>query len=354
MRIVCCILVVTLLIAATKFDVSNGAARKGGARNSSSAASSSELSRSNGTPANQNRDADAEGSVPDSSEPSDPYAAERLALLGTAEAFLKAYAAKDAAAIASQFAPEAEYQDSQGHIFQGRKSIEETLKEFFDEHPQAALEVDIESIRFLSPDLAIEDGSTTCTPAPGQSAHYSPYVAIHSKIDGKWLLASVREHAPSGKHLHAGQLRQLEWLVGDWVDQDDDSVVHFNCQFTDDGNFLIREFKVTVAGESVISGTQRSGWDPSSGKIRSWTFDSDGGYFEGTWNRHDASWVLTSSGVTSDGHSASGTSIFTPVNRHTMTWQMVDLTIEGTRVADSEEYTLVRLAPKPEMESDAQ
>jgi uncharacterized protein (TIGR02246 family) len=347
MRAIYCISTVSLLIVATRFDVSAElGAGKGASFNSSSIASAGESDRSQGKGAKEVKDAP----ITDSADAPDPHAADRMGLLETAAAFVKAYAAKDAAAIAAQFALEGEYQDESGQIFQGRKNIEDTLKEFFEEHPKASLELDIDSIRFLSADLAIEDGSTTCTLALGQSAHHSPYVAIHTKLDGKWLLASVREDASRKPLSHAGQLRQLEWLVGDWIDQDDDSVVHFNCQLTEDGSFLVRDFTVTVAGEKVIGGTQRTGWDPVSGRLRSWTFDSAGGHFDGAWHRNGESWLLMSSGITSEGQAASGTSIFTPVNSHTMTWQMVDLSLDGARIADSEEYTLVRLAPKPETE----
>ena len=56
------------------------------------------------------------------------------------------------------------------------------------------------------------------------------------------------------------------------------------------------------------------GWDPVSGKLRAWIFDSEGGYGEGTWHRDGDSWVLKTTGVTADGQTASGTSIYTFVS----------------------------------------
>ena len=113
------------------------------------------------------------------------------------------------------------------------------------------------------------------------------------------------------------------------------------------GTVTTCRFTVTVAGEKVISGTQRIGWDPSLGKFRTWTFDSDGGHFEGVWSFDGERWMLTSSGITSDGQTGSGVSIFTPVNRHTMTWQAVNRQLDGMRLPDSEEFTLVRMGPGP-------
>ncbi len=284
----------------------------------------------------------------DDSETPDKYAADREAILGTAEAFVKAYAGRDAAAIAALFAPEAEYVDEEGTEFRGRDEIELTLKAFFEKYPKAGLAMEIESLRFVTPELAIEDGISACFPDEAGPAHRSRYTAIHSKIDGKWLVASSREQALRDRREHASHLKQLDWLVGEWVDQDDDSVVHFRCDYSEDGNYLLRDFTVSVAGEKVMSGTQRIGWDPASEKLRAWTFDSEGGFFEGVWHQDGETWVLTASGITSDGRNGSATALFTPVNGHTMTWQAVHREFDGAREPDSEEFTLVRMAPVPE------
>ena len=295
----------------------------------------------------ETRDKKADGVVVDESTTPDKYAADREAIVASAEAFVAAYVARDASAIAALFAPDAEYVDENGKVSQGRKEIERTLKEFFENHDAARIEMEIDSLRFLRPDLAVEDGATTCYPTTVGASHHSRYTAIHTKIDGKWLVASVREHGAHGQRVRAAQLRQLDWLVGDWIDQDDDSVVHFQCNYSGDGNFLIRNFTVSVAGAKVISGTQRIGWDPSIGKLRAWTFDSDGGHFDGIWAFDGERWILTSSGITSDGRAASGVSIFTPVNRHSMTWQAVNRQLDGMRLPDSEEFALVRMGPAP-------
>ena len=35
-------------------------------------------------------------------------------------------------------------------------------------------------------------------------------------------------------------LETLEWLVGDWVDQDEPRSIEFSCHFTKNGSFLVR------------------------------------------------------------------------------------------------------------------
>ena len=187
----------------------------------------------------------------------------------------------------------------------------------------------------------------------GAASDYSHYTTVHVKTAGKWLAASVREHAPKDRREHRAQLQQLEWLLGEWVDEDDDSIVDFSCQRVDNGNFLVRQFAVKIAGQEAMSGTQRIGWDPVSGKLRAWIFDSEGGYAEGTWHRDGENWVLKTTGVTADGQTASGTSIYAFVSEDIMTWQAVDHEIAGVQLPDSEVVTIVRKPPPPVLLDDA-
>lgn len=263
------------------------------------------------------------------------------------DAFLKAYGLGDAKLVAAHFTADAEYVDELGNVFQGRAAIEDSMIEFFAENPGCKLEMNVDSIRFISPGIAIEDGTTTITRTEGEPTVESLYTAVHVKTDGKWLVASVRDHAPKNRRLHRSQLQQLDWLVGDWVDEGDDSVVHFSCQLVDNGNFLLRKFTIQIAGQEAMSGTQRIGWDPLTGKLRAWIFDSEGAYSEGLWHQAGDNWVLKSTGVTADGQTASSTSIYTFVNEHTMTWQSVDHEIAGVQQPDSEVVTIVRQAPSP-------
>jgi len=277
----------------------------------------------------------------------DENSADEEAIRKTSETYARSYNAGDAKAVAAHFTLDAEYVDERGNLFEGRRAIEEALAVFFAENPGYQLDVDIDTIRFVSPHVAIEDGATTLMRPKGTAIDYSQYTTVHVKTAGKWLAASVREHAPKGRREHRAQLRQLEWLLGDWVDEDDDSIVEYSCQAVDNGNFLLRQFNVKIAGQEAMGGTQRIGWDPVNGKLRAWIFDSEGGYGEGTWRRDGDRWILKTTGVTSDGQTASGSSIYTFVSDHLMTWQAVDHEIAGVQLPDSEVVTIVRKPPPP-------
>ncbi len=281
----------------------------------------------------------------ESAKPSPDEEAIRL----TGDTYTKAFCDADAKLVASHFTPDAEYVDESGNVHQGREAIQEAMTSLFSENKDCQIEIIIDSIRFISPGVAIEDGTTAFTTSDDDEIDivFSGYTAIHVKSNGKWLTASVREHAPKNRRQHRSQLEQLSWLQGDWVDEGDDMLVIFSCNAIDGGNFLIREFKIHIAGQETMNGTQRIGWDPLNGKLKSWVFDSEGGHSEGYWHRDGDRWVLKSFGVTADGEPASSTTIYTQVDDDTMTWQSVDHEIGGVELPDSEPVTIVRRAPAP-------
>ena len=204
-----------------------------------------------------------------------------------------------------------------------------------------------DSIRTLSPGIVVEDGATTITFSDSMKTINTLFTAIHVKASGKWLVASLRDQVVKEPKKHSIELRQMSWLLGDWVDEGEDATVHFSCEAVDQGNFLMRQFKIMVAGQYAMKGTQRIGWDPILNRFRAWTFDSEGAFSEGMWHHEGDRWVLKSYGVTSEGQTASSTSVYTFVNSHTMTWQSIHHEIDGEQLPDSRIVTIVRNAPVP-------
>ena len=177
------------------------------------------------------------------------------------------------------------------------------------------MELDIESIRYIGPGLAVEDGTTSIvTPSQGTEAEVTRYTAVHIKTRGKWHTASVRDFPATPKGQHKARIKQLEWMLGEWVHEGSDVAVVFSCKHDRSGNYLIREFKMSVGGQETLSGTQR-GWDAQAGKLRAWIFDSDGGHSEGYWHRDGDNWVLKANGVTAEGRSAAPASSRSSMHR---------------------------------------
>ena len=263
-----------------------------------------------------------------------------------AAAFAKAYNAGDAHALAQLFAADGEVVSEEGQATGGRTAIEQVFAGIFKEHPQARMDLAIGSIRFIGPDLAVEDGMATVTHTPDEPAQRNPYSVTYARQDGKWLTASARD-LPDDTPTPEEQLQQLQWMIGEWVDESPDALIATSYRWTDNQCYILSEFKVQVGGRPVMTGTQRIGWDPVAKKIRSWVFDSEGGFGEGIWTREGSHWIVKKTGVTRDGKVASATNIITRVSKDRMTWQQRDRIVGGEKTPDIAETPITRRPPTP-------
>lgn len=297
---------------------------------------------------------DAKASQPVEQTPADQeddvpakFTADEAAIRKANESLLKAYASDSPQAVAEHFTQDGEYVNSSGAVFHGREAIQDSLTAFFAEHPGCELQAELHDLRFVSPTVAVVEGTTTVIHEHDTLETNCNFTAIYNKLDGQWLIASVRDQMHVVKPSHETQLEQLSFLIGDWVNEDSDSVVTFSCRPTENGKFLIRDFTMKVHGQDVLSGTERIGWDPVSGRLRAWIFDSEGGFADGTWSREGDTWILKLNGVSSDGELASGNSIYRVIDNHSVSWQAVDHVIGGVASPDSPEFTLVHRSPHP-------
>ena len=156
--------------------------------------------------------------------PAAAVSADETAIRHVVHEFTQAYNQADAKAIAALFTPEAEIVAEDGETHQGRAEIEDIFSAIFKDHPQAHIDIHIDSIRFVSPTTAVEIGSSTVAHEPENPAEHSRYEVIHVKQNGQWRMASARD-LPDETGSASEQLKQLGWLVGDWVDENPDSLV---------------------------------------------------------------------------------------------------------------------------------
>lgn len=259
----------------------------------------------------------------------------------------KAYNAADAKAVAALFTDDAELVDSDGNVTHGRTAIEELFMAAFEARPGAKMSIEVDSIRSIGPGLVVEDGTTTVTVSPGEPPERSRYTVVHTKQDGQWRMASARDITPIAPS-NVERLQQLEWLIGEWVDESPEAVVTSTYRWSDDGNFIINEFSAKFAGRPLMSGTQRFGWDPLANQIRSWVFDSTGGFGEGLWTRDGDRWIIKLRNVTSDGQVGSATNVLTRIDQDRWGWQSHDRMVGGELTPEIEQVIVVRKPPQPE------
>ncbi|MCO6457854.1 MAG: SgcJ/EcaC family oxidoreductase [Pirellulaceae bacterium] len=269
-------------------------------------------------------------------------AADEAAIRKAVEAYVTAFNQHNAKALAALWSPEAVYTNPlSGVEVTGREEIEKQFESIFTETKEARLEATTDSVRFISPGVAVEQGRAKLLVADEQPEE-STYTAIYVKRNGQWLLDRVTEEDVIEPLSHYEQLKPLEWLVGRWTDQDDQATVVTECNWTRNNNFLVRSFTVQIGDRIDMAGMQIIGWDPSTKSIRSWVFDSDGGFGQGTWTNKGNRWYIQQNGVLADGGKTSAMNILTRLDDNSCTLQSVNRTVDGELLPNIDEVKITK------------
>jgi uncharacterized protein (TIGR02246 family) len=184
------------------------------------------------------------------------------------------------------------------------------------------------------------------------------YTVVYVKKDGHWLHSDVRDYPveldleiepmESEADSNYEHLQPIEWLVGDWISESPDDVVLYRFRWADNKNYLVQNYTIKFHGQEAMSGSQRIGWDPLTQQIRSWEFDSEGGFGEALWSRKsETEWIMKGTGVRRDGRAASATRSVTLLENGRIACKAVDRTLGGEALEDIDEYIMVRQPPQP-------
>ncbi|MEE8451445.1 MAG: SgcJ/EcaC family oxidoreductase [Thermoguttaceae bacterium] len=268
---------------------------------------------------------------------------DRAAIEKAVTSYVEAFNRRDATALAALWSPEGVYISRlSGEQITGRESLRNEFAAQFKEMEGTKLEAETESLEFISPNVALEQGTATVTEPRSEPAK-SSYSVVYVRREGKWLIDRVSEEedlpAPPS---HYEQLKDLEWMVGSWIDQEGGEVMRTECQWTRNRNFLRRSFTASIGDRIDISGMQFVGWDPARKQIRSWVFDCDGGFAEGIWSRSGDRWLVKTKATSPDGAIASSTSILRPLSGGSFSWQKVSRVVDGELLPNIDEVVIVR------------
>ena len=216
--------------------------------------------------------------------------------------------------------------------------------------PGVKLESNVEEIRFLTPDVAQVEGQSRLSSGTGDAHEFTRFSALSLLQDGKWRLAEIREYAaPAADITPYDRLRELEWMVGDWIDESDENKISSSIRWADNQSFLIRTYSIEIQGEKASSGTMFIGWDPQTAQIKSWVFSSEGGHGEGLWTRSaDNQWIVKAQGTRHDGQPNSATQIHTILNKDVVKTSSIDRIIGGQLAPDIADVVMVRQPPRPQ------
>lgn len=216
-----------------------------------------------------------------------------------------------------------------GKTTTGRAAMRKQFEILFTDTPSIKISLETDSIQFISPNVALEQGRVTVFSKDGQTTQ-SDYDVVFVKQQNQWLIDRVRDSESEAVNSSYAELKKLEWLIGQWTATAPGHRVEYTCQWTVNQNFISRKFTVfDPSNETIASGLQMIGWDAKAGLIRSWLFDSDGGLIKGTWHSGDNQWTVQSVASFADGGSGSFSGVFQLHENGEHSWKKTNRVIDG-------------------------
>jgi uncharacterized protein (TIGR02246 family) len=271
----------------------------------------------------------------------DPKDKEAIAKKG--EMFVELFHKGDAEGLAAFWIADGEHSDESGRTLKGRKAIEAAFKEMFAAHKGLKLRVDSEALRFVTPDVAIEDGVAEVIPADGTAPTRARFTIVHVKQNGGWHISSLR-NAMEAPPSNAQHLESFAWLIGNWAgERQKGELEKLSLAWTKNKNFIAGSFSTSARDVSLSKVEVRIGWDPVAKRVRSWSFDDSGAFGESSWTPEPKKLVAKSTLVLPDGKKAAATFIISAVDADTIALDVRDRTVGDERLPDVQEVKLKRV-----------
>lgn len=260
------------------------------------------------------------------------------------EQYVKMFNKHDATALASYWTEDAVYSNPvTGVSISGRKAIADEFKKWFEQGKVDKLEAQAFTIHMIpEEDMAIAKGVFRLTFKDGREPYQNAYHAVLVKENGKWLIDHISQVDMNIPKSNFNQLKDLTWLIGDWIDKDENSTVETKTEWDKYKNFITQNYVINIYDQQALNVRQIIGWDPVAKQIRSWLFDSDGGFGEGKWYNKGDSWFVDSVYTLADGRRATAVNIYTPIDKDSYSWSSEGRDIDGVILPNIEPIKIVR------------
>ncbi len=270
--------------------------------------------------------------------------AEKSAIQEAINTYVAGFHQGDAGVLAGLWTEQGELTTPSGEKWVGRQQLQEQFAKYFATVKGAKLELENTEIELQSPSVAVETGLARVI-VPDAEPSETTYKAIHVKTSEGWRIDSMREQdvAPTPPSQYE-KLKDLEWMIGRWADTSENARIETSCRWTTNQNFIVRTFRVFVDNRVDFEGSDVIGWDPYAQTIRSWMFDSDGGFAAGRWSGGSGRWTVQSLHVLPDGRRASSTNIYEVVNESTVRFRSVGRQVDGELLPNIDPVEFVRIA----------
>lgn len=276
------------------------------------------------------------GNVP----PKDSAAAE---LQATIDKYAAAYNAGAIDQVMGFWAENADFVDIRGRFHEGRELISALFRRGFANNPGRKIEFKSAARKFLSPEVAMDDGVLDLI-GPEGDKQSGRYTVVWTKVGGKWLIRSARdiprEAEESEPAPQAPPLEELAWLVGKWEAKSEKHQITLTCDWQLAKSFLVQTF-VVKGGDDDFRVVTYIAYDPAEDRFRSWFFDSRGGFGGGAWTKRDKTYRTAIVSVLPNGELGSSVMSWEQADANSLRWQASEREVNGEALPDQSQ-TFVR------------
>jgi uncharacterized protein (TIGR02246 family) len=258
-----------------------------------------------------------------------------------------AFAKGDPAAVLAFWTPDAEFIDDDGKVYRGHDALKPLFTKSLPSFKGYKIASKVTSVQFIKPDVALVDGEQTFTPPQGES-DFSRFTSVWVKDEGKWRIRSARDLTaePAGETVAGRRLREMDWMVGDWISEGGDATVSLKVSWALNKAYLVWQYEVKRKQGASSQVAQWMGWDPLTEQTKSWVFDDQGGYGEALWTRSGNTWTAEATGVLPDGATGSAVNVLKYHDDKTFVWQSLRRQADGQPLPDVE-AKFTKQASKP-------
>ena len=262
-----------------------------------------------------------------------------------ADKYAAAFGKADTSALGELYADDVQYTTEEGALIAGRKAVVDGLVKYFAKNKGAQLELATESARLLTPEVLVEKGLSTVV-SSGGNRESTRYSVTYVKKGDAWLITEIGETALPAANAATQALGEIAWMVGSWKDDSPGITVETHADWTKQNHFIRRSFSVTREGQKTVDGTEVIGYDPVRAHLRSWVFDSEGGFGEGAWTQEGGKWLVNTKAVGPDGSQSSSQHVITKIDDNKYTWESINRVRDGEVLPNLDKIEVIRAPAK--------
>jgi len=257
------------------------------------------------------------------------------------QSLARSFESRDAKQLAQLWTVDGEYENDRGVAVHGREALEKGFATLFAETPELKVQIRSKSLRFLSANSAIEEGTVLIRRGTAKPNTEAEYDALLVREGDKWLIAQL-----SDSSIVDASIEDLAWLIGEWKTPAGEDAEILTTYGWNDGKTFIRVHFSCTAKDLALSGDQIIGVDPATGQIRAWVFEDDGGVGETHWQRDGDHWTVAVAGTVADGSTLVETNVIRRIDDETFTWQSIGRTLDGVALPDLPPVRVTRVKPQ--------